>query len=597
MKNLVAVGWLLLALGAFWPALAAPDKIDPWVIEQTANGAAAHVLIVLADQADLSGAHALPTKPAKGRYVYQTLWDKAQATQGPLLRWLAANRLEYRAYYIVNAVSVIARWEHITTLAARPDVARIAGNPPLRTLLPQPLPFITEPRQVMGMEPNIAYIHADDVWALGYTGQGIVMGGQDTGYDWDHPALKPHYRGWDGTAAQHDYNWHDSIHTIGSICGADASEPCDDYGHGTHTMGTALGGDGGANQIGVAPGAQWIGCRNMNHGVGSPQTYLECFEFFLAPYPIGGTPAQGRPELAPDVTINSWTCPITEGCGNVNILQDAIAAQQAAGIMTIASAGNSGPACSTIAEPPAIYAQAFTVGALQTGTDGIASFSSRWPVTVDGSQRRKPDLTAPGTTIRSSVPGGGYSSSYSGTSMAGPHVAGAVALLWSAYPALKNQITATAQILLDSAVPISSTACASSAWPNNTFGYGRLDALAALNLSCRPLSGVSITAPVRSAIYITTPVTLQVEFTPTQATRPFSYMLNYSGPLSTTRNPLTYTLHFTAPGAVSIQLAAWNCAMTRPLTASLTVPVRALPVRHLIYLPLVLAAEGENRQR
>jgi len=93
-----------------------------------------------------------------------------------------------------------------------------------------------------------------------------------------------------------------------------APAPCDDMGHGTHVMGTAVGWDGGENRIGVAPGARWIGCRDMDNGFGTPATYLECFEFFLAPYPVNGTPEQGDPDLAPDVTNNSWSCPPAEGC-------------------------------------------------------------------------------------------------------------------------------------------------------------------------------------------------------------------------------------------------------------------------------------------
>ena len=67
------------------------------------------------------------------------------------------------------------------------------------------------------------------------------IGGADTGYQWDHPALKNGYRGWNGVAANHDYNWHDSIHAGGGVCGPNMSQPCDDQGHGTHTMGTAVG--------------------------------------------------------------------------------------------------------------------------------------------------------------------------------------------------------------------------------------------------------------------------------------------------------------------------------------------------------------------
>ena len=143
------------------------------------------------------------------------------------------------------------------------------------------------------------------------------------------------------------------------------------------------------NQIGMAPGAKWIGYRNMDQGNGTPARYMECMEWFLAPYPIGG--GQGDPLRAPDITSNSWVCPPSEGC-SANTLQAAVEAQAAAGIMMVAGAGNDGPACSTVMYPPAIYAASYTVGALNTGQDVIADFSSRGPVTVDGSNRIKPDI-------------------------------------------------------------------------------------------------------------------------------------------------------------------------------------------------------------
>jgi serine protease AprX len=109
--------------------------------------------------------------------------------------------------------------------------------------------------------------------------------------------------------------------------------PCDDIGHGTHTIGTAAGDDGTGNQIGMAPGAQWIGCRNMDQGNGTPARYIECMEWLLAPYPIGD--GQGDPLKAPDITSNSWVCPPSEGC-SANTLQAAVEAQAAAGIMMVA---------------------------------------------------------------------------------------------------------------------------------------------------------------------------------------------------------------------------------------------------------------------
>jgi subtilisin family serine protease len=242
-----------------------------------------------------------------------------------------------------------------------------------------------------------------------------------------------------------------------------------------------LGDDLAGNQVGVAPGARWIGCRNMDQGWGTPASYLECLEFFLAPYPVGGTPTDGNPAMAPDVTNNSWTCPPEEGC-SWDTLQAGIEAQRSAGILTVVAAGNAGPSCSTVQDPPAIYDAAFSVGATDAG-DNIASFSSLGPVAVDGSGRLKPDICAPGDNVRSSAPGGDYASA-SGTSLAAPHVAGAVALLWSASPTLRGRVDATEWALAHSAVALFSTQCGDPAntVPNNVFGWGRLDTVAAYSI-------------------------------------------------------------------------------------------------------------------
>jgi subtilisin family serine protease len=133
---------------------------------------------------------------------------------------------------------------------------------------------------------------------------------------------------------------------------------------------------------------------------------MECFEWFLAPYPVGGDPSQGNPAKAPDITTNSWACPSTEGCSPTT-LQAGVEAQRAAGIEMVCAAENSGPSCSTVIDGPAIFDASYTVGALNTGTDTIASFSSRGPVTVDGSERIKPDIVAPGVKVRSALPGCG----------------------------------------------------------------------------------------------------------------------------------------------------------------------------------------------
>jgi subtilisin family serine protease len=495
------------------------------VIEHTASGQEAEFLVVLTDQADLGRAASLQTKAEKSRYVYNTLLNKSQTTQGPILQWLRERRLEYRSFYIVNAVLVKATRNVAEALAARPDVARIEGNPRIQNRFPQPEaveeapPHIQRPATI---EPGINYTHAPQVWALGFTGQDIVVAGADTGIRWTHNALKPHYRGWDGQNADHDYNWHDSIHdSVGNVCGNDSPEPCDDSGHGTHTVGTMVGDDGAGNQIGMAPGAKWIGCRNMDGGVGTPARYIECMEWFLAPTQIGG--GNPDPTKAPDITNNSWHCPPEEGC-SFDTLQAAVEAQAAAGIMMCSAAQNAGPSCSTVENPPGIYEATYSVGALNTGFDTIAVFSSRGPVIADGSNRIKPDISAPGTNTRSCFNTSDDSYAFlSGTSMATPHIAGAMALLWNAVPSLRHQITDSRDTLNNSAVHIDSTQCGDAGPPNNVYGWGRIDIFAAVGggtPSPTPTATATATATATPTATATVSATASPHIPPTPRPRP-----------------------------------------------------------------------------
>jgi serine protease AprX len=460
---------------------AALSKIAPWVLEHTADGQQAEFLIIMADQADLSGAASLGTKKEKGRYVYRALYKKAQETQGQVLDWLKSRGVEHRSYYLINMVWVKATRDAALELAARSDVKAVEGNPVIRNKIETPESELTTSAPAT-VGPGINHTRAPEVWQMGYTGQGVVVAGADTGYRWDHTAIRGKYRGMDGMNTDHNFNWHDSIHSGGGSCGPNSTVPCDDNGHGTHTMGTILGDDGGANQVGMAPGAKWIGCRNMDQGNGTPTTYIECMEFFLAPYPIGGTPAQGDPDLAPDITSNSWGCPPSEGCSPLS-LQAAVEAQRAAGIMMVVAAGNSGSACSSVVDPPALYDAVYTVGAISHTTGNIASFSSRGPVLIDGSNRLKPDITAPGVGIRSSTFNTTVSyGSLSGTSMATPHVAGALALLFSAQPALRDDLIMSETVLNTAAVDVASTQCdVGGGVPNNVYGFGRMDVKAAVD--------------------------------------------------------------------------------------------------------------------
>jgi subtilisin family serine protease len=468
-------------------------KVDPWVLDRLALDEAGETdfLIVLAERADLSGAARLSGKVEKAQFVYEALTATAESSQAALRDELERAAIPFQPFWIANMIWARGDAGAVASLAARPDVLRIAANPRVSGEAPAPGAAPAAPESPEAVAWNVAKVNAPGVWALGFTGQGAVVAGQDTGYEWTHPALRAKYRGWNGTAADHDYNWHDAIHSGGGVCAPNSLVPCDDDtmldGHGTHTMGTMVGDDGAGNQIGVAPGAKWIGCRNMDQGIGTPASYAECYQWFLAPTDLAG--ANPDPAQAPDVINNSWGCPESEGCTDPNVMQDVVEAVRQAGIVTVQAAGNGGPSCSTVNKPSAIYRASFSVGNT-TATDVLNSDavygSARGPVTVDGSGRRKPDIAAPGTSIRSSLRGGLYGT-LTGTSQAGPHVAGLVALLISADPALAGNVDALEELLRESAFTgvSASGSCGgtgSAAIPNNLFGWGRIDALAAVEL-------------------------------------------------------------------------------------------------------------------
>ncbi len=455
-------------------------KIDRALMQAFQQGKHARALIVFAEQADLSGADALKTKKEKGQFVFEQLRAVAKRTQARVRAQLDAQGVTYRAFYVTNAIAVEKMDATLATqLATETNIARIASDPNVK--FAAPIPEKTSAETTRAVEWGITKIGAPKLWQLKLRGRGIVVANQDTGVQWEHPALKKKYRGWkkETQTADHSYNWWDAIHSSivggGNSCGYSSPEPCDDYGHGTHTMGTQVGSTA-TNQIGVAPKARWIACRNMDEGVGRPSTYIECFEFFLAPWDSNGN--NPDPNRAPDVVSNSWGCPPSELC-EPDSLRQATRALRTAGIFISMSAGNSGSNCATITDPSSIYNASTTVGATNSNDD-LASFSSRGPVTADDSNRRKPDVSAPGVNVRSSVPGGGYAN-LSGTSMAAPHVAGAVALLWQARPNLRGYIGETEKALFGSAnrnVNAGNQICGgtnASVIPNNLFGYGRLD--------------------------------------------------------------------------------------------------------------------------
>ena len=563
-RRSLALPTLLVVVAATLPA-AEPrwqDKVDPWVLD-TARSGDTEFLVVLADQADLSAARELPTKAEKGAFVFNALTAAAGRSQGPVLAALQARGADVQPFWVVNMIWARADLATVEAMARRSDVRKIFANPGVRLARPVEAAGdeIDGPKTVRW---NIAQVNADDVWAAGTTGAGAVVAGHDTGCMWYHAALVNQYRG--GPGGSHDFNWHDAIHSGGGTCGADSPFPCDDHGHGTLTMGVAVGDDGAGNQIGMAPGAKWIGCRSMDQGLGTPAGYAECFQWFIAPTTVGG--ADPNPAMAPDVINNSWICPPSEGCTDPDVLLAVVRAVRAAGIVTVQSAGNDGPGCSSISSPAAIYEESLTVGATDS-TDDIADFSSRGPVTVDGSDRMKPDVSAPGVNIRSSTLDGWYQSGWDGTSMAGPHVAGEVALLISRTPGLAGQVDLIEDIIAQTAVPRTTTdGCGgdpANAVPNNTYGWGRIDAWAAyrfplnFTLSVTPAT-VGVCAPDSALLQLRVgrfhgfaePVTLSVIGTPAGATTDFS--TNPLTPPGTSRLTIGNT-GTVSPGSYPLQLA------------------------------------------
>lgn len=482
----------LLTTASFASVLTDPltphsEKIARAVLDDTLDGKRTSAVIFLAEQADVSAAYEMKDQDARGWFVYNTLTKHAERTQADIKSFLTSHGVEYRSFWAANMIVAEVDRSLAEQLALRRDVARVDSNRKVRWIEDDSIADRHDATdRPAATEWGVNNVNAPAVWAMGFTGQGMIVANQDTGMRWSHNAIKPKYRGWNGTTADHNFNWHDSIHSGGGDCGADSAQPCDDNGHGTHTTGTTVGDDGAGNQVGVAPGAKWIGCRNMDVGNGTPATYTECFQFFIAPTDLAGNNA--NPALRPHVMNNSWTCPFEEGCTTRAELETIVNNTQAAGIFVEASAGNSGSGCSSVEDAPAIYSSSFSTGAIDE-SNSLAGFSSRGPSTFYNPNILKPNVSAPGVNVRSSTRGSDTSfGNSSGTSMAGPHVVGVVALLWSARPQLVRDIAATKTLLQNTAnpsvflsTPQTCGGIPSTQIPNNSFGYGRVDALAAVN--------------------------------------------------------------------------------------------------------------------
>jgi subtilisin family serine protease len=443
-------------------------RIEPLLIEQFAAQKEVTYWVVLREKANLRPAYAMQNWEARGRFVYERLKAVALSSQAKLRAKLQSKGVAHQPFWIINAIKVTSDKATLQDMAAQPEVEQIVADGSYQ--IPEPLPGTPQP-SVQSVEWNIDRIHAPQVWStFDDKGEGIVVANIDSGVQFDHPALVNQYRGnLGGGNFDHNYNWFDPTQLCGSV-------PCDTANHGTHTMGTMVGDDGGENQIGVAPHARWIAAKGCEYNWCSYEALMAAGQWVLAPTDLNGQ--NPRADLRPNIVNNSWG-----GGGNDTFYQDTVQAWIASGIFPAFSNGNAGPWCNTSGSP-GDYVESYSAGAFDSD-NSIADFSSRGPSGFGG--EIKPNIAAPGVNVRSSVPYG-YDW-YSGTSMASPHVAGTVALMWSAAPSLIGDIVATRALLDQTAINVTDQSCGGTADDNNVWGEGRLDAYAAVEQAPRGPSG------------------------------------------------------------------------------------------------------------
>ncbi len=438
-------------------------------------------IVMLEDQVDLDalnerldGMHA--TRQYRHERVVLALQEKARDTQGGLVAFLekseeAGKVLEFTPVWIANLVLVEAQKDIVERLADRSDVGDIYLDYPIENI--KPISVSPDREQVTAsIEEGLERINAPEAWARGYTGKGRLVSHLDTGVSGYHPAYEARWRG-----HFHPWQecWYDPVtHT---------DFPFDSGYHGTHTMGTMCGYEIATNDhIGVAYEAQWISAAVIDR-VNIPTTMADAitaFEWIADP---DGNP--GTVDDVPDVCSNSWgISPIFHGsyldgaCDQV--FWDVLDGCEAAGVVVVYAAGNEGNSPPNSVRNPANRAttpyKTFSVGAIDGanyGSNPAAWFTSWGPVPSQcGSYTTKPEVAAPGVHVRSSMPGPGYGY-LDGTSMACPHVAGAVAILRQADPnATSNEIKA---ILMQTARDLGTSG------EDNTYGWGLIDLNMALD--------------------------------------------------------------------------------------------------------------------
>lgn len=425
----------------------------------------------------------------------------------------------------INGIAVTARVDVIREFASHPGVESIRAD----RVLQAPAVTYGSPAKPQW---NLSAVHAQDLWALNHTGTGVVVANMDTGVDLNHPDLAGKWRGGNNS-------WYDPH--------GEHSMPFDSSGHGTQTMGIMVGGDVSGTPIGVAPGASWIAAKLFNDaGTARFSDIHLAFQWLLDP---DGNPATVD---APDVVNASWGVVGAVGQCITEFSAD-IAALKAAGIAVTFAAGDHGAAPMTSLSP-ANDPQGFASGAVDTLL-GVAPFSSRGPSACDGGIF--PRMVAPGVNINTAdLSSGGLPlyATVSGSSYAAPHTAGVMALLINAFPdatvgELESALTQSAQDL-------------GVAGPDNSYGYGLVDALAAYQMLRGGAGGStpSIGSTPEAAAAQGTPYVYAVQASdPTGSAITFSLDVAPAGmKINASTGRIAWTPDFSQEGAIPVTVRAAN---------------------------------------
>lgn len=388
-----------------------------------------------------------------------------------------------KSYYISNTVSVVGSKKAIDEITKWDNVEEISSNRNFKIKPDQVVQTRALPPSLDQPHWSLKFINATNLpVSVMKKAEKLIYANADSGVDFTHEAIAKNYRGNKGRGRfDHNYSWFDAIKKpIGNntkdICPIDSKKPCDDTRHGTHTMSTTV----GVKNLGVSPTTRWIACRNMDQGLGNPESYLSCLQFLIAPTDLNGE--NPNPSLRPHVIGNSYGCPDVEGCSPTTF-RIALQNLKKAGIFMSVSAGNEGDGgCGTVLAPPASDPGSFVVASSGFEEYKRSYFSSIGPVK---GRKNAIDVTAPGSQILGAIPGNKYEV-LQGTSMASPHVSGAALLVMAACPKLLRNVDAVQNILRRSATPVySSLGCGgdnSKQSPNNEYGSGIINVAKAIKM-------------------------------------------------------------------------------------------------------------------